>query len=150
MKLSNVDVRWAKVFEPDTKFNPKWCVDLFPAPEVLKKLKKDGFVIKQTKDGMEFIHAKQNVTRKDGTKNDPPTIVGRDGKTPFTALIGNGSTVNVLCYDYTYQGNKYLGLKAMQVTKHVPYGEGFDNLDGDDDEKKDDPLFEDAGGDEEY
>jgi len=143
MKMTGT-VKWAKVFEPDTMYNPKWCLDLYPPQEVLDKLKKDKFNIKTDKEGNEFVHIKNNVTRKDGTQNEAPTVVGRDGKTPFKSLIGNGSEVNVLCYDYAYQNKNYLGLKAVQVVKHVEYGDaGFDALD---DEKKDDPLFEDAGG----
>ena len=142
MKLQNCECRWAKLIEPDTRYAPKWCIDIYPPQPVLDKLEKDGFSIKTNPEGGRFVSVKQNVTSKDGKTNTAPVVVGRDGKTPFVALIGNGSIVNVLCYDYKYSGKRYLGLKAVQVVEHIPYGEaGFDALD-DDEEEKDEPLFE--------
>ena len=150
MKLTNVECKWCKVQEPDTMYAPKWCVDVYPPKAVLTKLKKDKFNVKTDKEGNEFVHVKQNVTRKDGTKNDPPKIVGRDGRTVFKELIGNGSIVNVMCYDYEYKGKNYLGLKALQVVKHVPYGEdnSFDNLE--EEKGEEESLFEDVNEGEEY
>lgn len=142
MKL-NGTVKWAKVFEPDTRYNPKWSIDLYPADEVLVKLKKAGFALKEDKEGQMFIHIKRNVTRKDGTPNDQPRVVGPDGKTPWNTsnLIGNGSVVNVLTSDYEYGGKRYLGLNAVQVVDHVPYGEDhFDDLTGTDREMSKDEF----------
>lgn len=133
MKLFGT-AKWCKVQEPDTTYAPQWSLNLYPSVEVLKKLESMGFAVKEDTDGERFIKAKQNVTAKSGKTNEPPRVVGPDGKTKFTDLIGNGSEVNILTFEYEYKGIKYLGLKAVQVVKHVAYGDDFDDLsDGDGD-----------------
>jgi len=133
MKLSGM-VRWCKVYEPDTKFQPQWSLDLYPPEKVIEKLEAQNYAVKENDDGEKFIKVKLNVTAKSGATNEAPRVVAKDGKTPFTELIGNGSEVNVLAFDYGYKGVKYLGLKAVQVTTHVPYGEDFDDLSYDENE----------------
>ena len=143
MKL-NGTVKWAKVFQPDENFNPKWCLDLYPDAAQLKKLKSMGFAIKTDGDGDEFVHIKRNVTTKKGKKNDPPRVVGANGKDSFTDLIGNGSIINVIASDYEYMKKKYLWLEALQVVNHVPYNQKdtFDDLTVSNDESEEE-LFSD-------
>jgi len=133
MKLNGL-VKWCKVQEPDTTYAPQWSLNLYPDTAVLSKLESMGFAVKEDKEGERFIKAKLNVTAKNGKTNEAPKVVGPDGRTPFTQLIGNGSEINILTFEYEYKGIKYLGLKAVQVIKHVFYGDDFDDLSDSDDD----------------
>lgn len=145
MKINGI-CKWASVIDPNTKFDPKWCINVYPSQEILKKLKSNGFAIKKDDSGDEFIHLKRSCTTRAGKKMEPPMVVGRDGKTPFTDAIGNGSEVNVLFGDYDVSGKKYGYLNGVQVLVHVPYGDSFeDEGEGDDEPAKQqdsDSLFD--------
>ena len=141
-KLTNVKVFWAKVHEPDTKYEHKWCVDIHLEDALAEELKKLGFDIKDktNKDGTVtknlFKVSKKCRTAK-GVENKPPQVVGQDGKTPFTEQIGNGSIVNLnlSAKAWPIKGTWILSayLDGVQVVDPVEYG-GFDDVSGDTDD----------------
>ena len=80
-------------------------------------------------DRGDFIKITQKVDKRDGTQFDAPKVV--DGmKRPFSQLIGNGSEVAVkyTTRDWEYAGKSgvAMDLKAVQVLKHISYGDGED------------------------
>ena len=133
-------VTYASVQQPNTKFTPRWELNLFPEKEEdVRKLEKAGVNVKEDKEsGESFIKVSQNVTRKDGKENNPPRVVDA-AKNEFTALIGNGSICNVKfsLWEYDNFGKKGIKpiLEAVQVIKHVPYeeDEDFDVVDTEED-----------------
>ena len=60
----------------------------------------------------------------------PPEVLGPDGKTPITDLVGNGSKVTVKLETYTHNtpgGGKAIAarLAAVKVEELVKYNEGL-------------------------
>ncbi len=133
MSIITGKAQWASVLQPNTKYEPAWQIDVCNLDAKSKKiLKADGIAhkIKNVGDDRgDFIKITQKVDKRDGTKFEAPKVV--DGmKRPFTQLIGNGSEVAVkyAVSNYEYSGNKGIAayLKAVQVLKHIPYGDGED------------------------
>jgi hypothetical protein len=133
MSIITGKAQWASVIQPNTKYEPVWCIDVCNLDAKAKKiLKADGIAhkIKNVGDDRgDFIKITQKVDKRDGTKFDAPKVV--DGmKRPFTQLIGNGSEVAVKykARDWDHAGKSGItaDLKAVQVLKHVPYGDGED------------------------
>ena len=135
--LADVEVLWANLMEdnPDTKYGAAWKVDAILEDDMAKSMTKAGFGVKtDKKTGKSTLTIKTKCTTKDGKPNRYPKIVGRDGSTPVTEEIGNGSICNIKVWgkENVVQGKTYLScyINAVQVCKLVPRGAGFDNLDG--------------------
>lgn len=136
--LKSVPVKWAKVQEdnPDTMFERCWKLDAVLDKPLADSMIAAGFNVHE-KDGEYLLSCKTKCATKAGKPNKPPVVVGRDGKTPFTREIGNGSICNVKVYAKftTVSGKTYLPayLNAVQVVDHVEYnGAGFDSVDDED------------------
>lgn len=140
MPMISGTAKWAKLNKPDTKFTPRWCVDVYVSPATAKELKSAGLNVKKNDEGL-YITLSKNVTRKDGSSNEPPVVVDSH-KRPFTGNIGNGSLVNVIYKVWEYNAFGRKGVKALldkvQVVNLVPYAgsEDFPDVDdaGDDNE----------------
>lgn len=124
---------WASITQPNTKFEPTWCIDVANLDAKAKKiLKADGLAdkIKNLGDDRgDFIKITQKVEKRNGDIFEPPKVV--DGmKRPFTDLVGNGSKVAVkyLVREWEYAGKSgtTADLKAVQVLEHIAYGDGED------------------------
>ena len=134
--LREVEVRWASLQEPNTKFNPVWEVEALLEPAQVAHFEKLGCNVKTGKEGERFIRFKKKVSgqKKDGTiyENFPPKVVDVY-KQPFNQLIGNGSVCNISYKDIPYEafgGGVALRLEAVQVVKHKSYsGSGSDGTD---------------------
>lgn len=124
MPVINGEARFAYLFKPDTKFTPKYCIDLVVDKKTYDEMTKLGTGGLQEKDGEYIIKFKTLAAFADGTAKPHPDVFGPDGKTPFTQEVGNGSEVRVLysVHEYSsYGGGKTLILEKVQVVKHVPY-----------------------------
>ena len=144
MPVVKGEAYWTHVHAPNTVFDPKWSVDLFPSQEDLAALTKMGLVIKTVKTrqdgslshpgrevGDEFVVFKRNVTTKAGRANVQPRCVDAKRKTiDANTLIGNGSVVNVAyrTYEWNYAGNNGVStdLDAVQVLDLVEVQEAVD------------------------
>ena len=133
--LSGVKVLWANVQadNPDSKYERVWKTDVILEKSMADSMLASGFGVRE-KDGEYLLTIKKKCMTRDGKAQTPPTVVGRDGKTPFTEEIGNGSTCNIKVYAKycEVKGETHLPayLNALQVVEHVARGAGFDNLDG--------------------
>jgi len=144
---------WAAVQTPNTKFDPRWCVDLIVEGDEITRAKKIGLKVHE-KNGDSILKFTRKVQRKDGTENRQPIVV--DASTnPTDAMIGNGSVVNVQVRPFTYK-NRQTGesmtsadLHAIQILELVEFGEGvsFDIEDGFVDELKSSKVEDDSTGD---
>lgn len=152
MKLTGI-VSWAHVTKPKPASKHKggiipsvYAVDMILEKEAAKKLKKEGFNVKQIKDdikGIEDAVGKYKLTIKkpaeyEGNPTTPPTVVDAQLK-PFTGLIGNGSKLTVVFATKEWEGFGTTGtaakLRKVQVLDLVPYEsdedlEDFESVDG--------------------
>lgn len=143
--LKNVIVNWASVQKPNIQFEPAWEIQATlseaQAKELLaeaKKINSKGIKIKKEDNGTLTYRFRRKVSRADGVgENAAPVVVGKDGKTPFDKLIGNGSVCTIqylfLGYDNKFGKGVTCDLKGVQVLEHVPFGiqdgEEFDSVD---------------------
>lgn len=133
---------WASVQHPNTKFEPRWCVDLVVSDAEAKKAAEIGLKIHE-KNGEKLLKFTRKVHRRDGTENRPPIVVDAS-KNPTDVLIGNGSKVKVQVRPFEYRSRQTGGmmvsadLTAVQVLELVEFGDGvsFDVEDGFVDELK--------------
>jgi hypothetical protein len=102
---------WPKIFQPDTKFDDKWTLDLLLDKEGLATAKEHGLRIsKKRKDGTvpyadqfdgydgSYLRIQKNCKDRNGKPMDPPKVKDVTGKVdvdPDTG-IGNGTKANVL------------------------------------------------------
>jgi hypothetical protein len=109
--------KWAKVFEPDNKYNTysiQVCLDdesqkEFDASKIRVRPQLDE------NDGREYYRFRRDE------QFGPPIVVDDSGK-PFTEKIGNGSevTVRVESYDTKTMGKGHR-LMAVRVDKHKEF-----------------------------
>lgn len=95
-----------------------------------------GIKIKKEEDGTLSYRFRRRAKTSEGEDIPKPKAVDKDGKTPFTKNIGNGSVCNVQYSFVKYDHPKFgVGVtndfKGIQVLQHVAYGEmdgeGFEN-----------------------
>lgn len=141
IKLTNVPVRYVHLSTPDLAFGGnKFHMQMLLDDQTAQALEAEGFKLKEKeeKDGTitkNILQPKKNGLKKDGSKNEPPRVVGPDGRTAFTEPIGNGSEVNALlsCRAWKVQGKWILSayIEAVQVVKHVELqSSAFEDLTG--------------------
>lgn len=141
LKLENVQIRYPKLFKPDTgnddpsrgmvfSIAPQWNAHIIVKdPGVAKALASYGVNMKDSDDGPWFKVTRKCETGK-GQAMAPPTVTNAEGLTwdPNT-IIGNGSTVTVTLkgmYSNPREKNHLVTyLNEVQVTDLVPY-EGAD------------------------
>jgi len=146
MTISGAEIGWSHLVKPDLYMgDEKWIVDLNLDPKTAKECKDMGFDLKTVKDPNKntvenVLKAKKKTKDKNGAPQAPPTIVGLDGRTPFTEEIGYGTRANVKISVRAWEvfdreaGGKiwklFAYIDAVQVVDHVPRagGSGFANL----------------------
>jgi|TARA_R110000787_G_scaffold89609_4_gene189567 hypothetical protein len=132
---------WASVINPNTKFDPKWQIDVCLSDKDAEYAeKKIGLIVKTGKDDNDergkFVTIKRNCVSGKGNDIPPPVIVDSQNQPWDGSLIGNGSKVNVKfkTYDWNYAGKSGIGtdLQKVQVVDLVEYDDGddFEAVDG--------------------
>lgn len=147
MALVKGTAYWARVFTPDTMFEPKWCLDLEVSEADAKVLEEAGLTRKEAKDGVDGIRFqfKRKVETSKGEKKTPPIIVDKHNKRTKEA-IGNGSEVLVQyrTYEWEYKKKSGIGvdLQGVKVLTLVPYAgaDGTEFGDIQDDLDEDNPF----------
>lgn len=145
---------YAKVVRPDTKYAPKWVVDILLDAEGIELAKKHKIrtrkssINKKTQqvrtpyenlyegyDGT-YIRTERFTHKQDGTPIDPPFVVdSKKRNVPSSVQIGNGSDVKVQVLvknrnlealeEYGGFGTLFLGIMIINL---VPYdGAGADD-----------------------
>lgn len=119
--------KWASVIKPNTKFDPKWSIDvIIEDKEVANRLEAAGLKVKKDKDGDLILNIKRKTVTKKGDAVKPPIVVDNDGERwDSDILIGNGSivTVDFTVYEYESFGNTGYGnwLNKVTVNELVEY-----------------------------
>jgi len=134
--LMNVEVEWANIQadNPDTRFEHAWKIDAILSDSEAKSMEASGFGIRKNKDGRNVLTLKTKcVSSRTQKRNSPPEVFGRDGRTPFTEELGNGSVCNIKGYAKYVEvnGKTYLPayINKVQVVEHVSRGSQFEDLD---------------------
>lgn len=127
MALVKGTAYWAKVFTPDTQYDPKWCIDIEVSEEDSEVLKSHGMEPRTGKgceSGFRF-QFKRKTLKRDGSEATPPIIVDKDNKR-MSSMIGNGSEVLIQYRPYEWEFKKKTGkgcdLQGVKVLTHVTYG----------------------------
>jgi len=128
-KLEGLKCMYPRLFEPDTKFESVWKVDLILPDELAQSMAAVGFNVRQKDYGdgeVNVITAKRKTHKRSGDPMYPPNVYGPDAKRwAKEDAIGNGSVLNVqVAAMYREVGGKLrlpLYLNAVQVVEHVPY-----------------------------
>jgi hypothetical protein len=114
---------WASITQPNTKFEPKYCIDVVLEDGKAEELKELGFTIKYKEDGP-TITLTRKVNGPKGMIREAPTLVDAQ-KVPLDCLVGNGSKVKVQgrAWEMNRNGQDFKGLElqAVQVLDLVDY-----------------------------
>lgn len=119
------ECQWAKVFKPDTQFEPHaYKIDVFLTKEGFETHKASGLKNKAkfTEDGKKYVTFRNQVGKwPSGDPIAPPEVVDKNGG-KFEKLIGNGSKVaiEVDVYDAGKFGKGHRLVKVV-VVDHVVY-----------------------------
>lgn len=118
-------VKWAKVYQPDTKFGKKYSIDLYLDPASWETFKKSGsrLTVRQDDEGP-FIKIYRNhdgMSKGEPIEFGPPPVFEADGKTKTTKLIGNGSKITVKVEVYDSKNGKGTRLAAIKIDELVEY-----------------------------
>lgn len=117
--------KWAKVVEPDKKYN-KYSIDLFMDADNWDKFKKSGaqLKIRDTDSGEQFVTFSRPVATlgRDGKlrEHGAPLVLNSAGE-PIKDLVGNGSKVTVKLDVYDTPKGKGTRLEAVRVEDLVEF-----------------------------
>jgi len=148
ISLDDVELKWCKAQSATGQFDQysppgmpkgekKWTCQIVLNETLAKNLIKDGFNVKQDKDGDWCLPSSKKCEKADGTPNRPVVIVGKDGFTPITTELGNGTKANVKCsarkWPTTAKITVYLeGIQVVDLVEHSSVS--FVNLEDDKEE----------------
>ena len=149
MKLKG-KLMYAKLFQPDTRFDPKWTADVLLDAQGLEEAQKANLRVKKNDkwgdlfDGYDgsYVRVERPTTNFAGEERDPPVV--KDAKVrdvPSSTGVGNGTDayVRFLVKTQDNRGNqmspaeahkKYGGygmfLTGVQIVNLVPYERSSD------------------------
>lgn len=118
--------KWAKVVEPDKKYN-KYSIDLFMDNDNMEKFKKSGAQLKvrENDEGETFITFSRPTASlgRDGKikEHGAPLLLSVNGDPLKDTLVGNGSTVTVKVDVYDTPKGKGTRLEAVRVDNLVAF-----------------------------
>ena len=126
---------WASITTPNTRFEPKYTIDLVVDDETASQLKSEGYNVKDMEEGP-TITIKRNVSGPNEMIRKAPALMDKN-KNVLDCLVGNGSKVRVQAKPWKMNKNgqafQGLELQAVQVIDLVQYsggdGDEFDVLD---------------------
>jgi len=117
---------WASVTTPNTRFEPKYTIDLVVDEDIAEQLRTDGITIKDKDEGP-TVTIKRNVNGPNGMVRKAPKLMDRH-KNELDCLVGNGSKVRVQAKEWEINRNgqafKGLELQAVQVLDLIEYRSG--------------------------
>tara|TARA_E500000305_G_C3915820_1_gene185610 strand:+ start:214 stop:714 length:501 start_codon:yes stop_codon:yes gene_type:complete len=134
-RIDNVEINWAKLAKPVNPFGTEqWEVQIATTDKaVADEWKANHLTVKQDKNNAAkfTVSLKRKVYKQDGSTNGPVRVFDAQAK-PFESVanIGNGSTGNVVVYQYPYEtmGRKGIAssLTAIQITALETYTAAVD------------------------
>ena len=153
-RIDNVELNWAKLDQPVSPFGTlQWELQIATTDKAKAKELKDNYFNVKEKDGKFVVSLKRKAIKSDGTENNPVRVVDGSLEPIDAKKLGNGSTGNVIVYQYPYEtaGRKGIAssLSGVQVTELVEYNpsaSGFDVIEtavssGSVEDEEDAPIF---------
>lgn len=133
-RIDNVELNWAKLDQPVSPFGTlQWELQIATTDKAKAKELKDNFFNVKEKDGKYVVSLKRKAIKSDGSENNPVRVVDSSLNPIDAKKIGNGSSGNVIVYQYPYEtaGRKGIAasLSGVQVTDLIEYNpsaSGFD------------------------
>jgi hypothetical protein len=123
--------RWASITNPNTTYDPMYCINLIVEDNIAADFKARGFTVKDMDEGPALVF-KRKVTGSGGRLNEKPKLYDR-AKNEIDLSVGNGSKVKVQYKEWeaTHNGTLYKGLDliAVQVLDLVSYNGAGDEFD---------------------
>jgi len=127
---------WASVTTPNTRFEPKYTIDLVVDDGTADQLRAEGITVKDKDEGA-TVTIKRLVNGNNGMVRKAPKLMDRN-KNELDCLVGNGSKVRVQAKPWKIDRNgqefKGLELQAVQVLDLIQFSSGdgdeFDVLPG--------------------
>ncbi len=117
---------WASITKPNTRFEPKYCIDVVLEESVAEELKAQGYTIKD-KEGGPTVTITRKVNGPNGMIREAPPLMDAEKKT-LDCLVGNGYKVKVQerPWEMNRNGQDFKGfeLQAVQVLDLVSYSTG--------------------------
>lgn len=115
---------WSHLQKANTKFTPRFCIDVILDKEEAEKLEDLGLPLREDDRGI-FFCFKRNVENQKGKTQKKPLVVDSK-KNIYNGDIGNGSIVRIQFrpFDWSFGGKKGTSadLVAVQVLELVEYG----------------------------
>jgi len=124
MKIKGI-AYWPSVYQPNTTFTPKYCIDLIVDKEGKEQIEAEGIKVVADEDrGGFLVKFSLNAFRKDGSAANKPEVVDSANE-PTDVQFGNGSEVVVMYhpYEWAYVGKSGVKgiLDGVQILKLVEY-----------------------------
>ena len=118
---------WASVTTPNTRYQPKYTVNLIVDDDTADTFKDRGFTVKDMEQGPALI-IRRNVDGPNGMVRSAPKLFDRM-KNTIDVSVGNGSRVKVQYKEWEKNNNgqlfKGLDFQALQVLELVEFqGDG--------------------------
>ena len=117
---------WASITTPNTRFEPKYTIDLVIDDGIADQLRADGITVKDKDEGA-TITIKRLVNGTNGMIRRAPKLMDKN-KNELDCLVGNGSKVKVQEKPWAVERNgqtfKGLELQAVQVLDLVQFSSG--------------------------
>ena len=125
--VTDVELNWLRLDTPANPFGTEIYEMQIATTDATKAQElRDNFFNVKEKDGKFVVSLKRNALKRDGSDNGKVRVVDAN-KMPIenTRSIGNGSTGNVIVWQYPYENMGRSGvsgsLTAVQVTNLVEY-----------------------------
>lgn len=118
--------RWAKVFEPDTKYGPVYSIEVKLDDEDYERYRTAGCQGELSKDGLGYLRFRRPekmMTRKGSVLTFGKPLVIDDNGEPFEKSIGNGSRVQIKIATFDTEKGVGTRLEAIRVLEHVEFTE---------------------------
>ena len=133
---------WASITNPNTTFDPVYCLNLVVEDKIATDFKDRGFPVKDMDEGPALV-IKRKVSGPNGSTRPAPKLFDRS-KNEIDVSVGNGSKVKVQYkeWEVTRQGKTYKGLdlQAVQVLDLVSYNAAGDEFNVEESLEEDDEL----------
>jgi len=118
---------WASIKSPNTRYEPKYTIDLVVDNKTAQDLNKQGFNVKFDKEEGPTINIKRMVNGPNGMVRKAPALMDKS-KQDMDCAVGNGSKVRVQArpWEMVRNGQEFKGLElqAVQVLDLVQYSSG--------------------------
>ena len=129
-RINGVELNWARLDTPVNPFGtPQWELQIATTDKnVADEMRANHLNVKE-RDGKFVVALKRKATKSDGSAMDPVRVVDSAlNAMDNVRSIGNGSTGNVIVWQYPYEAPGRSGvassLTAVQVTNLVEYTGG--------------------------